>query len=201
MSFHTAASRAHQVRALCQLFVDEDVAPFARWTLRGTGARLMRTGIDAQPCGVRLQWPVSRRAGAALEIDGTGACYATPHHFARYRDRADAPWLPVADEALRASRAGQGHERWLLAIAASVITAACAFVSVAATSPVQVIVGACVAVIGVVMGVSARLAGSDHASIPVTPTPEVAAWLHERLAATYRVARTRVVGTTSMVGD
>ncbi len=201
MSGSSVTARAHQVRATCQLFADDEITLTALWVLRGTGARLLRETTELRPTGVRLRWTTADNRGCVLAVDEDGACWTTPASWRRIGATPGAPWAGADRATLDAAARAIVVERRVQGLAIGVVALALLAVATIAATATEVALAGCIAAIALAAGEAARRSGSDDPSIRVAPTPETAERLRERLAALYAVARERLTRIESLAGE
>lgn len=201
MSSLSDAARAQQVRALCQLFLQDEAAPISKWLLRGSGVSLEWGVVAERPSGVRVAWREGRGRRVRLLIDEQGRCLATPAAVAAFGDAPDAPWRPVSDATHAAMSRGAGLERGLMLAALAIMALALGWTATEAASARDVVLGLAGFAAGLALGESARAARSGDCCVPVTLAPATAQRVREQLAATYATARERVARAQSLAGD
>lgn len=200
MQSHVDAARAQQVRALCQLFCQDEAAPISKWVLRGSGTALEWGVFAERPDAVRVTLRDDRRRRCTLVVDEQGRCRTTPAELRRFGVGAGAPWSAAEVPDDQGSR-GATIERAFLVAAVLLMAGALLWIATEASTTRDLVLGLCVAALGLGIGESARGARAGDASIAVTLTPETAALLRDHLARTYARARERVADAQSMVGD
>lgn len=200
MQSHVDAARAQQVRALCQLFVQDEAAPISKWVLRGTGTALEWGVFAERPSGVRVRVRDERGVRCCVVIDEQGRCFTTPAELRRHGVGESAPWS-AAVRGDDGAPHGALVERGFLVAAVLLIGAALLWIATEATGTRDLVLGLAVAALGLGIGESARGARDGDASIAVTLTPATATRVREQLARTYAAARERVARAQSIVGD
>jgi hypothetical protein len=200
MQSHVDAARAQQVRALCQLFVQDEAAPISKWVLRGSGTALEWGVFAERPSGVRVRFRDERGARCTVVVDERGRCFTTPAELRRHGLGETAPWSAVERRDDDAPR-GALVERGFLVAAVVLIGAALLWIATEAAGTRDLVLGLAVAALGLGLGESARGARDGDASIAVTLTPAAATLLREQLARTYTAARERVARAQSIVGE
>lgn len=200
MQSHVDAARAQQVRALCQLFVQDEAAPISKWVLRGSGTALEWGVFDERPSGVRIRVRDAHGTRCTLAVDERGRCFTTPAELRRHRRSAVAPWSAVERSDTASSR-GAMIERGFVVGAVLLIGVALLWIATEASGVRDLVLGLAAAAVGIAVGESARGARDDDASIAVTLTPAMATIVRDQLARTYAAARERVARAQSIVGD